>query len=70
MVKITHNQNVLAWLLDNLDVVGSEFFDLDTYGTGNVDEQKERLRKWDDAVKFVIRFGWTEPLCCTTLICS
>ena len=60
MVKITHNQNVLAWLLDNMDIVGMEFEDLDTYGGSNLKEQRERLRKWDKAVKFVIQNKWSK----------
>ena len=59
-MKITHNQNVLAWLLDNLDVVGSEFHDNAIYEK-NLQKRKEmnhRLQKWETAVKQVIRFVW------------
>lgn len=60
MVKITHNQNVLAWLLDNLDVVGMNFEDNEIYLKDKVERIKynERLRMWETAVKHVIQFGW------------
>ena len=52
MVKITHNQNVLEWLIDANVVCGMEFEECKT------EEQRERLRKWDDAIWCVIREGW------------
>jgi len=59
MVKITHNQNVLAWLLDSLDVVGSEFSDIEIYTPiEKREEQAQRLRDWETATKQVIQFGW------------
>ena len=59
MVKITHNRNVLAWLLDNLDVVGSEFHDNEIYQSGKERiEYNERLQMWETAIKQVIQLGW------------
>ena len=53
MVKITHNRNVLAWLVDSIDV-SQEHYDMEC----TTDEERTRMVKWQKATLAIIVNGW------------